>query len=368
MTAISPYQLFSLIVLFQFGTTVIFGFAQGAGRDAWIAALASVLIGTMMIVGYAVISKRNGDLSLVGWWRARLGKWIGSAIAWLYPLLFVYDASRGISDLKFLIPLTLLPETPPWFFTGAFTLLVVYVLYAGVEVLGRVAGILMPILILFIVLEILLLWASGSLHGGYLLPMLGEGAGRIAGNVWPLGITQTYGESLEIAVFWAMLNRKRQLIRISAGATLFAGLFIVLFDMLAIMALGEHVFMEMMFPAFSILKLSSVADFLENLDVFGALYFMCTIYIKVSMHLLAAHLCIRELIGGEKQSPHLTLWLVAGSAYVAALLLENNFNAHIQFGSKVLPSLIWVPMFIVLPGAMLVISLLAKPLGRKPAA
>ena len=34
MIMISPYQLFSLMVLYQFGTTVIFGFASGAGRDA----------------------------------------------------------------------------------------------------------------------------------------------------------------------------------------------------------------------------------------------------------------------------------------------------------------------------------------------
>jgi spore germination protein KB len=112
MIAISPYQLFSLIVLFQFGTTVIFGFASGAGRDAWISTSVSSLLGALLIAGYATITKLNGYISLVGCFRKRFGRWVGTPLAWLYPLLFIYELARGISDLKFLVPLTLLPKRP----------------------------------------------------------------------------------------------------------------------------------------------------------------------------------------------------------------------------------------------------------------
>lgn len=360
MIMISPYQLFSLMVLFQFGTTVIFGFASGAGRDAWIAASMSFLVGALLIAGYAAITKLNGSVSLVGWFRRRLGTWLGTMLAWVYPVAFIYDAGRGISDLKFLLPLTLLPETPPWFFTAAFMMVVVYVMYAGIEVLCRVAGVLLPVLIVFILLETVLLAASGSLRADYLQPILGEGVGRVAANVWPIGITQTYGQSIEMAAFWVMLNKRGHLGKISVGATLFAGLFIALFDLLAIAALGEHVFKEMIFPAFTILKLSSIADFLENLDALGALYFMCTVFIKMSVHLFAAFLCIRELTGAAAQN-HAAIWITAGSAYGIGMTMADNFSEHLHVGIKIIPNVLWVPLYLIVPAFILLLSVIGKP-------
>ncbi|MDF2964286.1 MAG: spore gernimation protein [Paenibacillus sp.] len=366
MTVISPYQLFALTVLFQFGTTVIFGFASGSGRDAWLTASLSSILGAALIAVYVVITKLNGYDSLVGWYRKRFGRWLGTPLAWLYPQLFIYDAARGISDLKFLVPLTILPKTPPWFFTAAFILVVVYVLYAGIEVLCRIAGVLLPVLILFILLESVLLWASGSLHSDYLKPMLGEGFGRVGEQIWPIGITQTYGESIEMAVFWFMLNKRGHLLKISLGATLFASFFIVLFDLLAITALGEHIFKEMIFPAFTILKLSSIADFLENLDALGALYFMCTAFIKISVHMIAAVLCIRELTAASGDS--IAIWITAVSVYTVAMTMAGNFYEHLQAGMEQLQDAVWVPMFIILPMLVLVLSLFEKMFKRRKAA
>lgn len=360
---VSPYQLFSLIVLFQFGTTVIFGFASGAGRDAWMVASLSAVLGAVLVTVYAFITKLNGNISLVGWLRLRLGKWIGTPIAWLYPLLFIYDAARGIGDLEFLVPLTLLPKTPPWFFTAGFVIVIVYVMHAGIEILCRLAAVLLPILIVFILLETLLLGASGSLHASYLRPMLGEGFGRVTDNIWPLGLTQTYGESIEMATFWFLLNKQGKLNRVTIGATLFAGLFIVLFDALAIMALGEHVFKELIFPAFTILKLASLADFLENLDALGALYFMCTAFVKISVHLLAAVLCIRELTFTTHKSA--IIWITAVFAYVIAMTMSTNFMEHLRVGVKIVPDVLWVPMFIIVPGLTLALSLFGKMAKNK---
>ena len=50
MVKISNYQLFALIVLFQVGTTIIFGLASSAGRDAWIAVIISAIFGMAEIV------------------------------------------------------------------------------------------------------------------------------------------------------------------------------------------------------------------------------------------------------------------------------------------------------------------------------
>ncbi|WP_158299243.1 GerAB/ArcD/ProY family transporter [Paenibacillus antri] len=356
------YQLFSILVLFQFGTTVIFGFAAGAGRDAWITAAGSALLGCVLIAGYAGITKLTGYVSLVQWFRGGFGSWIGVPLAWLYPLLFIYDAARILTDLEFLVPLTLLPATPPWFFLAAILAVALYLMFSGVEVLGRIAGVLLPILVLFSLLEAVLLIASKSFHPEYFFPILGEGWGRVFTGIWPLGITQTYGESIEMAVFWHLLNKKERLPTVGIAATLFAGLFIVLFDVLGIAAMGEHLFMEMIFPAFTILNLSSVAGFLENLNALGAMYFLCTSFVKMAVHLIAAAMCIQELTAAANSGA--AIWLSAGSAFFVSLTMTNNFSEHLQAGLERLPYALWVPMFILLPAAAGAASWLGRRFKR----
>jgi spore germination protein KB len=360
---LSGYQLFSIIVLFQLGTTVIFGFAAGSGRDAWLAGIASAALGSALIAGYAGITKLTGYVSLTQWFRRAFGPF-GVPLAWLYPLLFVYDAGRILKDLAFLVPSTLLPNTPHWVFNAAFLVVAVYLIFSGIEVLGRVAGALLPVLVLFGVLETALLFASDSLQFDRFLPIAGEGWGRIAESVWPMGITQTYGESIEMAVFWHLLHRRRSLPAIGVAATWFAGAIIVLFDSLAIAALGEHLFMELIFPDFMILNLSSVAGFLENLNALGAMFFLCTAFVKITVHLYAAALCVRELTAASRSAP--AVWATAGAAFVLYLTMGDNFHEHIVAGTERLPYTLWVPMFLVLPAGVAAFAAAGRPrYGKK---
>lgn len=363
MIAISSYQLFSLIVLFQFGTTIIFGFGADSGRDAWITLSISFLLGSLLIAGYATISRLNDFVSLVGLFPKWFGKWFGTPIAWLYPLFFIYTAARVICDLKFLLPLTLLPLTPAWFFIGTLILLILYLMFAGVEVLFRIAGMLLPVIILFILLETIVLWASGSLHGDYLRPLLAEGFGRVSKNVWPVGITTTYGECFVMGVFWCLLNKKEYLGRVSVGATLFAGLFTVLFNVLAITALGEYIFRIMVFPAFTILKLSRVASFMDNLEILGAISFMCSAFIKISVYLIAAVLCIRDLTYAAND--RIAIWITVLLAFLMAMTMAHNLSEHLQVWVETLPNIVVVPLYIVLPGSLLLLTLIRKLKNRR---
>ena len=365
MNNISSYHLFALMVMFQFGTTVIFGFGIDSGRDAWFTALISSLLGGILIAGYVAIAKLNHFASLVSWFPKWFGKWLGTPLAWLYPLFFIYTAARIICDLRFLLPLTLLPKTPAWFFIGILIMLILYVMYAGIEILFRIAGILLPVLILFILFETIVLWASGSLHVDYLRPFMAEGFGRVSKNVWPVGVTTTYGECLVMGVFWYKLNSKQNLGRVSVGAALFAGFFIVLFDLLAITSLGEYLFKKMVFPAFTILKLTSVADFLENLEVFGAMYFMCSAFVKISVYLFAAVACIRELTYAAND--HLAIWITTLIAYVMSMTMAHNLSEHLQVWLGSIANMIVVPMYIVLPGIILLLSLLVNLKNRRAA-
>ncbi len=358
MIRISRYQMFSSIVLFQFGTTIIFGFASAAGRDAWIASFGSTLTGMLLIGLYSMIQRLQPEFSLVEWFSNQFGSWLGTPIAWMYPLIFIYDAGRVLADLRFLIPQTILPNTPSWVILISFMLVVLYVLFSGIEVICRLAGVLLPIIMIIFMIELVLLLVSKSVHPSYLTPILGEGVGRVWNAVWTLGMTQTYGESIEFFVFWVLVNERRNMTAVNMWAALIAGSVIAVFELLAIMGMGEELFVRNNFPTFVLLKLVSVGGFLENLDALGVMYFMITTFFKASLHLLAAIYCIQKLTRIKKQS-----WIILTASALSMYLgmsMAESFPEHVKAGLVMLPLYVWVPLFIVFPILLLIVSWIRK--------
>ncbi|SET27639.1 GerAB/ArcD/ProY family transporter [Paenibacillus sp. NFR01] len=358
MIQISRYQMFSLMVVFQLGSTIIFGFASSAGRDAWIATLISMFLGGCIILIYALIYRLTGGLTLVDWWPAYFGKWLGTPIAWLYPLLFLYDAGRIVSDVRFLYPITILHSTPNWLIAVTFLLVILYVLFGGFEVLTRMVGVFFPVIIFSLILEIVLLGFSGRIYLPNMLPLLGDGMGRVWSAVWPLGLMQTYGESIEFAMFWGMLSDKKKLTLPIISACLLSGISITLLDTLAVSAMGEGVFKQMMYPSFALLKLSNIADLLENLDAIGVMYLTLTAFSKLSLHLFAAVFCMRKLLAAQSDKGIIIAACII--TFLLSMTMVVSFTGHLQVATTVLPSKIWVPLFIYLPVIVLLLILLKK--------
>ncbi|RCX19604.1 spore germination protein [Fontibacillus phaseoli] len=119
-------------------------------------------------------------------------------------------------------------------------------------------------------------------------------------TVWPLGLMQTYGESIEFAVIWGYVSEKKGLALWTAGGTLVAGFSIALMDLLVVSGMGEAVFQQMMYPGFALLKLSNM-NYLDNLDAIGIIYLVVNAFIKMSLHLFTAAVCLRDLVGGKVQ-------------------------------------------------------------------
>ncbi|MEK8127197.1 endospore germination permease [Paenibacillus filicis] len=354
MSRVSGYQLFAATVLFQLGTTVIFGFAAEAGRDAWLAMLLSSFLGLVVIMGYTAISRMMPGLTLVEWFPKQLGPWLGLPIAWLYPLLFIYDAGRGVSDLQELIPLTLLPGTPSWIILGALILVITYALFSGVEVIFRLASLFLPLVFFFFVLEIVLLLSSRNVNWSNLQPMLGEGWTRVWKAVWPFGILQTFGESIEFAMLWTFLKKPGQLLRINVWAVLASGLTISVFDMFAIMVLGEGIFQRNIYPLLVLLKQLSVSDFLDNLDALGVMYFMITIFLKLTLHMTTSVLCIQKLL--NTSNTRIPILCVSAITLWIGSHMAQNVSDHIFVGVKLLPYYLWIPLFLVIPGILLMVT------------
>ncbi|CAM3206497.1 endospore germination permease [Paenibacillus taichungensis] len=355
MSRLSGYQLFCITLLFQLGTTVIFGSGSSTGRDGWIVTILSAIIGIMLIRMYISIMNLNPGLSLVEWYPRQFGKWIGVPIAWLYPLMFLFDAGRIIGDLRDLIPTTILPTTPPLLITFLFILVIVYGMYLGLQSVARVGEILVPFILFLFVVEVLFLLFSHIVDFEFIKPILWDGWSPVLRAVFPEGTLQTFGETIALAVIWIRVERPENIWKNTLLATVISSLSFLTFDLLSIMIFGGLMFERSIYPFYSLSGMVNIEDFITNLNPFAVIYFIVTAFFKLFLKMytgLAAIQILFPWIGMRK-----LIWPSALCVLLLGFVVSDNVTEHIYvLAVQWVTPYFWLPLFVIFPLILFIVS------------
>ncbi|MFB9759627.1 GerAB/ArcD/ProY family transporter, partial [Ectobacillus funiculus] len=95
---ISAIQLFAMMFLFELGSALVVSYGITAKKDAWIATLLGLCGGIVLFFIYYFLFLQYPNLSLTGYARKILGKYVGWIIGLLYVLFLLYDAARDLRD------------------------------------------------------------------------------------------------------------------------------------------------------------------------------------------------------------------------------------------------------------------------------
>lgn len=360
---ISSYQLFAMTFIFQLGTTIIFGFGGAAGRDAWLGDLITLALGLSVVGVYTALRHLNPGLTLVEWFPAQLGRWLGTPLAFLYPLMYLYLTGRIIADMRDMVSTAILPGTPLIVIAVVFAFIIAYCCYGGIEVVARMGELIFPIVVLMFLTETVLLMGSGVLHTHHIQPMLDKGWGPIWEVVYPNGITQRFGETIALAMVWPGVKNQEKITKVTLLATLLSGLMITCFDVLAILVYDE-LFSRFLYPLYTLLGVISVGDFVENLQLFGVLYFFATALFKSVINLLTALQGFQQLT--KMKDYRVMIVPLATVSFILGLTMSQNIAEHIYLQHyKVLVPYFWVPMFLILPAILLILSWIRNRVQRK---
>jgi spore germination protein KB len=364
MERISLYQLFVLTVFFQIGTTIIFGFGAAAGKDAWIVTIISFILGLLMITLYLILSYLNPGLTLVEWFPAQFGKWIGTPIAWLYPLLFLYEAGRILNDVKYLTTTIILVDTPFLAILLFFLLAVFYLQFCGIEVLARIGEIFFPYFLAMILAILIFIFISDIAKVEYLLPVLKNGWMPILQASFPLGASQGFAQTLELAMIWSLVNSsKKKLVTTTLLATTLSGFIILMTILMILTGLGEFYYKTDSFPMFSIVSKVNIGGVIKNLDAFAVLLFIMSSFFKISLHTFFAIRGMQILTNVENRKkfiiPISILLIYLGYS------VSSNFQEHLKVAIEVFPYNLWILLLWVLPVLLLVTTLINKAVKNR---
>ena len=150
---ITNHQLFSMVVLFVIGSSLIVGVAAQVEIDKWIAILIALAAAVPTLMVYIKLLSLFPGKNLFDILFLIFGKWVGRLFVLLYTWYAFHLGAMVLRNFGEFVNMMAMPETPmimPILLMGVSC---IWIVKEGIEVLGRSAFFLLPIIvdIIFIV-------------------------------------------------------------------------------------------------------------------------------------------------------------------------------------------------------------------------
>jgi len=335
----SNLQFFILIiaVIIPFGHFVYVDIGiKAAGRDTWIAVLFAGVIALGIAYLQFSVAARYPDKSLSEYTIQVFGRLFGTAIAIVYATLFVTLSATTlhVSDLFLGV---IYPRTPILVFTLSFLGLTFWVLREGIEVLSRVAQLILPfLLVLGLTASILTIKDK---HVANLFPVLHN-------NWLPVSHATTIFIAMfsEMILFSTMMSNAQTPQHLPKRSLIFVGLLTFMFlgpATGAVMIFGEPLAQAVMYPTYVEISYIEYTSILERLDVLGLTLWILGAYLRLSGFCFGTTRVLTNILNmkDERKLAWVTMTIVgAFSIYLDHTLSRDlTYDYILRFGVPILP-------------------------------
>ncbi len=347
---ISSYQLGMIIVSFFIGSALVMNPAGMAKQDAWLAYLLGWLGGFVLLWGITKIAELHPNKSLVGILIDCFGGFFGRLIALLYAWKFMHLGAEVIRTYSNYATTVTYPETPLLFFAVAYTVVVVYALKVGIEVVGRISEVITPFVGLIVILTFLA--SIPSMKTSNFLPILPKG---IMPLLQPAFVTMIlpFGEFLLFLLVLPNLHHQKSFKRVSYIAYIAAGCILFIIVSRNLLVLGADMSARDIFPSHIVFRLIPTIDVAPLLDI----NMITTGVVKTCICLYAAVKVIIEVF----QLKNYRILILPVAAFVVALsmLVRDSVIEQLEITIQYWPFYA-LPFQVLIPLVILLISLFSR--------
>lgn len=353
-TKISAYQLFCSIVLAPYGSALLFLITPTAKQDAWIAMLIYIIPAIMLQIVYTTLWRIYPNDTIVTYMPKIFGKVIGITVSILYVIFFAYEAARVLRDITTLITTTTMPLMSPNLITLLLTSVVGYGVYLGMENLCRAAQIILPMMVLFLILQwIFVITWPDTLSFHNLKPVLEKGIMFVIKESWKL-LTFPYGETILLTMLYPSVVEVSRVTKSAILAVTFLGILLTLSSIMFISVLGVDFASSSLFPLLQTVRMMHIGESFDRVDISFVLITVLAAFIKISLFTYGAMLGTAQLIK-LKDTKYLALPF-SMLIFAASLLIAKNYPQHIYIGQVLTLTYIHLPLAVFIP----IIALLVK--------
>jgi spore germination protein KB len=282
---ISLTQLFTIMINFLLGSAIVLGSGKEAKQDVWIAIGIATLIGIGLMYFYYSLNRLLPNKNLFEIMEYCFTRPVAIFISFGYSTYFFFLSCIILRDFAELISSAVLPVTPIEVIVLTFMVVIAYIVYLGLEVLGRVTEIFTPYLLGFIIILAIFLIGSGEIELHNVEPVLGDGLKPVVKTIFPSLISFPFGELVVFTVILSSVTEFKKCKKVSLISVLVAGGFLVLASLLMLFTLGADVMQNANFPLLSAAKRVSIGHFIERIDAIVVFIMMLGILVKSAVYL-----------------------------------------------------------------------------------
>jgi spore germination protein KB len=349
---ISTLQLLSLVVVSRLSLTLIyFGVVPAVRQDTWWGNVPDTLLTMMAAWGLSLLWRRFPDKSLVLVIRAVLGRFMGPPVAALYVLVLLLWLCLTLRLVGEVLITVSLPGTPVMILVAILALLAAYSVRAGLEVLGRSAEIICPILLTSLVLIFLLL-LPGT-HFERLLPLEILTTGPVPHLQSMVGVAARTIELVAVSMMVPSVTEKRGLLRAVLIALTWIGFGWILISVSIFGVLGGNI-QALPFPWLTAIRSVHISDFFDRIDGVVLALWILGMFIRVSLLLWAAAVGAAQTVGLRR---HRALVLpLASLATLYAMAQARSLPELLDYMRAEIFTPFMLTFLVVIPAGLLAVS------------
>ncbi|WP_018392439.1 GerAB/ArcD/ProY family transporter [Bacillus sp. 37MA] len=351
---ISGYQLFTLILLFEYGSILLIPVTPEVKQDAWLAILIAMAGGFCLFFIYYSLYCYYPDLPLTEYVQRLLGSFLGKVLAFFYVLFFVYIAVRILRIFGEMLITIAYPDTPLFIINVLFILVIIYTVYKGIEVISRTSEVLFIAMCLLLLSGFLLLIISGIIHLENVKPILEKGISPVIKNAFTHTLFIPFGEVIVFAMIFPYVKEREKVKRTGLWAMGTSGLLLALFAAINISVLGVDLTSRAYFPLLASIQSIEVAGFLERLDIYFILFAMIGSFFKISIYFYAAVMGASHLF--HVKHPSRLAYPMGIVILLLSMASGSSIMEHIQEVVKIIPLYVLLPFQVIIPVLLLIIA------------
>ncbi|MEW9698635.1 GerAB/ArcD/ProY family transporter [Paenibacillus sp. SI8] len=361
---INAWQLFSLALLFEFGTSIVVSFGLDAKKDAWIASLLGLGLGLILFPVYLYLYRQFPKIPLTEYIRKIVGKYLGWPLGLLYVVYFIYSSARDLRDAGDLLIASVYDQTPLFALATLMMVAVFYVLHKGIEVLARTSEICLLILVALGLLGNFAVLVSGIIDFKNLLPVLENGWKPIITTVLTQTFIFPYGEMIAFTMILPYLDKPQKASKSGLSAIAISGVVISYTTLLNVSVLGVNIASRSTFPLHTMISKVNIIEFIQRLDAIVVLTLIIADFFKIAIFLYAAILGTMDLFKIKKHGA--LVFPIGIITLFASMMMASNYQEHITEGRS---SLKTVHLFfsLVVPLFLLTVLMIRKRFGSPQA-
>jgi spore germination protein KB len=322
-------------------------------QDSWIAVIVGTVFGLVGVLSLSKLCKSFPEETLIQILMNHFS-WPGKVIGFLYLLYFFVMVVLGVRLFAEAYR-TIFTETPRVVFIIVIILLTAYIVYLGLETLGRVNQIMLAVLVLFAISVVFLTMNQGKDYSN-LLPIMGQGLMPVAKGA--ITVVGWFGEFVVMGMIFPYTKMPKKLIKTGFFVSLVTLIFFLGPITGPIALFGPNLAANMTFPTFSEVRYIAAGEVINRFDAIAILFWTVGLMIRISIFYYGLILGTAQFFKLDSYRPLVIpfAWFIG----VCALIFTKNFSELTEFLYQS-----YVPLNLLMGILLPLIFILVLPLIKK---